>query len=241
MKRELVEPILEGYTALLRELLDSDDKLRFNRIVRIAKMAHELQQQVAICVAAIDDGRAPGPGGLLHIDNDPEGEFLEGGIRNLGIRNIHQPRIESTDIIREMVGAFQPIAQMYMAREKEARLRQLCLVRADLEKAGKDASTIEARIDTLLGDMKEKKNADQRVVHTELLRGHQGGGGGAPELQGHHVEPDHGRAEGARAASQDGDEKGLAGGGRGSGVAGDDDDRCADRQGLGGHRPGTQA
>jgi hypothetical protein len=227
MKSEFIDPILAGYAALIRELVGGDEHHRFELIARIAKMAHALQQGVATRVAEIDAGRQAPPA----IQIAEEGDYLAGG--GGGLFNYHQPRVDSMDMVREIMGAFQPVAQMYMEREKETRLRGLCTVRASLEKAGQDTGAIDARIDKILGSMKETDNANSNVVHPDVLRGHSSGADGPRELQGPLREPDRGGEGGARAAAEDGDQERVDRPRRWLDLDGDDDDRRADRQGGG--------
>jgi hypothetical protein len=223
MKTELIDNILSGYAEIIRDLLDSDDRLRFERIVRIAKLAHQLHQQTAMRVGEMKIGREPG---IVHVDDDPEGGYIlnAGG---LGGRVPHQ-----NDVIREVVGAFHPIIRIYMEREQETRLNKLFDLRERIIAAEQDSTVVDERISKLIADLKEEQHADPNLVHPELLRGHQGSADRPGELQGDRGESERPGNGGVGSAAQDGHEEGLACCEGEPGLDGHDESGSAHRQGC---------
>jgi hypothetical protein len=220
MKTELIDNILDGYAEIIRDLLDSPDRLRFERITRIAKLAHALHQQTAMRVGemAIDY-----EAGVVHYAEDGANYVLGGGDHTTN----------QADVIREVVGAFHPVIRLYMEREQETRLRKLFDLRALMEEADQDISVIDERIAKLTADLqKENSHAHSGVVHPELLRGHPSGADGPGELQGDRRESERPGNGSAGPAAEDSYEEGLACCDGEAGLDGHDDGGSTHRQGC---------
>jgi hypothetical protein len=224
MRVELIATILDSYASLIHETLDEGDPLRFERVVRLAKLAHQLHQQTSTRVGEMKIGHE---GGLVHYDEDPEGNYVLGGLGNIAAgRPMHQ-----ADVIREVVGAFHPIIRVYLEREQETRLNKLFDLRARMVEAKQDVTTIDERIAKLTADLKEDQHADPSMVHPELLRGHPSGTDGPGELQGDRGEPERPGNGSAGQAAQDGHQEGVACCHGESGLERDDEGRSTHRQG----------
>jgi len=237
MKTELIDSILNGYAEIIRELLDSTDRLRFEQITRIAKLAHALHQQTSKRVGELKIGHE---GGLVHYDRDPEGDYVLQGIGGIG-GGLGRP-MQTEDVVREVVSAFHPIIRIYMEREQETRLTKLFDLRTLMLEANQDVTVIDQRIAALTADMtKEAEHADPGVVHPEFLRRHQSGADGPEQLQGDHRESDDERARRARPASADCGEEGLVHCAEGAELEGADDAQRAHGEGSGRDQPCAQA
>jgi hypothetical protein len=210
MKKELIDPVLDGYTTIIRDLLNNtDNRFRFDQIGRIARMAHELSQTISTRVSEFEDPEMEGIPGVLHV----------GRARGM---------TATDEIMREIISVFQPLAATYIQREQlntqhaqeerqeerlarqEERLDGLFAIRAQLEAIGQPTDAIDQRINQLNAVIAGENDVDSCVVHPKLLRRYQVGDD-QPALQSDYGEPDGAGVGGAQEAATDGDCQGLVG------------------------------
>jgi len=209
MNRELLQNVLVGIDALITEELKVADPLRYHRISKLCDKAHDLLQMGAARVGQVADR----PMGITRYVG-PEPIALEGMAVGIGGHSG-----ETSDLVRELIGAIATLtpARDGKAHEAAARaLERLLDLRDRLSARGRDTTTLDAKIDRALTeleraplDLTEAHHGSPNLADSHLLRGHSPRGNGQGLLQADDDEADGAGARDSDGADPAGAEEGL--------------------------------
>jgi hypothetical protein len=157
MKKELVEPAVKAIDALIAAELESTSPARYENISKLCNHAHAIVQMAARRVKDVAGGRvaniAVGGNNLAYADQyqgfdyEPVMDAVEAPVRALG-------RADQTDLLREMISAFQAFSGP-KPKSVEDRLNALLDLRERLTDANKDCKDVDAQIDELLPQVRQ--------------------------------------------------------------------------------------